>query len=268
MKRSIITIDEKKCDGCGQCIPNCPEGALQVIDGKARLVSDLFCDGLGACVGHCPTGAMKVVKREAEAYDEAKVMSNIVKHGPNTISAHLAHLKDHGAERYYKEAVSYLRQKKIAVPAAEKPCCPSMTMRQMPEERPCCPGASPGQMASDPSLRQWPIQLRLLSPSVPFFKDAEVLIAADCTAFASARFHDILKGRALAISCPKFDDISASVDKLTAILKDAKSVTVAVMEVPCCTGLHMAVEEAVRRNGNRIPLKKVIISIKGEVCEA
>jgi len=261
-KRKIITINEEKCTGCAKCIPNCPEGALQVIDGKARLVSDLFCDGLGACVGHCPEDAMTVVEREAEPYDESKVMENIVKAGPNTIKAHLCHLKEHGAKDFLKEAIKYLQEHDIEVPDLEGP--PMMG----------CPGAQIREMESGPvgeqssELRQWPVQLNLLPPSAPFFNDAHLLIAADCTAFAFGSFHSkLLHGKVLAIGCPKFDDVEGYIDKLTEIFKSnsIKSVTVAIMEVPCCSGLQMAVEQALGKCGKEIPLIKEVVNINGSI---
>jgi NAD-dependent dihydropyrimidine dehydrogenase PreA subunit len=257
MKRKIITINEKKCNGCGQCIPNCPEGALQVIDGKARLVSDLFCDGLGACIGHCPTGAMAVIEREAEPYEEKKVMANIVKQGPNTIKAHLMHLKGHGAEEYLAEAVKYLKSKKIPVP-------------DLSLEKPCCPGAKIRDIASNSgsALRQWPIQLNLIPPTAPFLNNAHLLIAADCTAFALGSFHDqLLHGKVIAIGCPKFDETEHYVDKLSTMFKDnkIKSVTVAIMEVPCCSGLYMVVQEALKKSGKDIALMKEVITIHGQM---
>ena len=166
MKRNIITIDEQKCNGCGLCIPNCPEGAIQIIDNKARLVSDLMCDGLGACLGHCPQGAINVIEREAEVYNERKVMANIVQKGPNTINAHLTHLKEHGEMDLYKEAVQYLKDNKITVPqtdsepkAGHSGGCPgskSMSLKK-PENT-----VSDNPVPSE--LNHWPVQMHLISP--------------------------------------------------------------------------------------------------------
>jgi len=262
-KRKIITINEEKCTGCAKCIPNCPEGALQVIDGKARLVSDLFCDGLGACVGHCPEDAMEVVEREAEPYEESKVMENIVKAGPNTIKAHLCHLKEHGADDFLKEAITYLEEHDLEVP--------DLSPKQVPHG---CPGAQVQEFDAGPvgkqasELRQWPVQLNLLHPSAPFFNDAHLLIAADCTAFASGSFHSkLLHGKILAIGCPKFDDVEGYTEKLTDIFKNnnIKSITVAIMEVPCCSGLQMAVEQALKNCGKDIPLIKEVVSVNGRL---
>lgn len=265
VKRKIIKIDEDKCTGCGVCIPNCPEGALQVIDNKARLISDLFCDGLGACIGHCPEGAIKIEEREAEEYSEKKVMENIVKHGANTIKAHLQHLKEHGETKYYNEAVLVLKEKNIEIPSEEKiPCgCPGTMVKEVNQE------TKAGNNAKQASaLRQWPIQLGLLPVQAPFFQNTDLLVASDCVAYANANFHSgLLSGKSLVIGCPKLDDIEAYQEKLTQIFQqnDIKSVTVAIMEVPCCYGMYAAVEEAINKSGKKIPLIKKIISVSGDI---
>jgi len=283
-KRKIIEIDEDKCNGCGICIPDCPEGALQVIDGKARLVSDLFCDGLGACIKSCPHGAMRVVEREAQPYNEKKVMERIIQQGPNVIKAHLEHLKEHGASSYLKDAIEVLNVKGIVtgVPSlsSQAPKGIANPLEKIAEKTmPCgCPGsravdmrnrksnASAGKQESE--LRQWPVQLMLVSPSAPYFADSDLVVAADCAPFAYANFHsEFLRGKAVVIGCPKLDDIDFYKEKLTDILKynNIKSVTVAHMEVPCCFGLYSAVEQAVRDSGKKIPLAAKVISIQGEV---
>lgn len=269
-KRKIIKIDEKKCNGCGKCIPNCPEGALQIIDGKARLVSDLFCDGLGACIGHCPEGAITIEEREAEPYNESKVMENIVKQGKNTIKAHLKHLKDHGATEYYNQAVEFLKDKGIDNPLEEEKMehahfegCPGAAMREVNQET----DASDNKEQTS-ALRQWPVQLDLLPPQAPFFDNAHLLVSADCVPFANPNFHSkLLNGKAVVIGCPKLDDIEAYQEKLTEIFKNnkIKSVTVAIMEVPCCFGLYNAVEEAVKDSGKKIPIIKEVIGVNGEI---
>ena len=266
MKRQIIEIDENKCNGCGACIPNCPEGALQVIDGKARLVSDLFCDGLGACIGQCPQGAIRTVEREAEPYDERKVMENIVKQGTNTIAAHLKHLKNHGEMKLLSEAMDYLRERNIPVPAAvHAGGCPGSLARKL---HPAAPG-TPGGGAS--ALRQWPIQLRLINPDAEYFDDADLLVSADCVAHAHGAFHrDLLAGKILIIFCPKLDqDLAAYVEKLARIFSQhrIKSITVARMEVPCCGGTVMVVKKALEQAGKDIPLKTVIVGIDGVTAE-
>lgn len=274
-KRKIINIDENKCTGCAQCIPNCPEGALQIIDGKARLISDLFCDGLGACMGYCPEGAINIEEREAAPYDEKKVMENIIKQGKNVIKAHLEHLKEHGEMSLLKEALGVLEKKGIKDPLheAHKNGASSVHAHD---------GACPGSMAMDlrktkktdtpvseaeSELRQWPIQIKLVSPRAPYLKGADLLIAADCVPFAYANFHSVLlKGKILLIGCPKLDDAAFYAEKITEIFKnnDIKSVTCAHMEVPCCFGLVSIIKEAIMVSGKDIPFEEVTISRKGD----
>ncbi len=277
-KRKIIRIEEEKCDGCGLCIPDCPEGALQIIDGKARLISDLFCDGLGACLGSCPQGAIIIEEREAEEYNERKVMRNIARQGKNVIKAHLEHLKEHGQSEYLNEATDFLKERNIEVPLKEEPLrsgdkhmsvfsgCPGskvMDFREKAEitekKKTICKGIS--------ELRQWPIQIMLVPPIAPYLKDAHLLIAADCVPFAYADFHDeLLKGKILLVGCPKLDDVEFYKEKITQILKDnnIKSMTCAHMEVPCCFGLVSIVKSAISASGMDIPFKEVTVSIKGE----
>ena len=278
MKREVIRIDEGKCNGCGLCIPNCPEGALQVTDGKARLISDLFCDGLGACIGHCPQGAITVEKREAEPYDEKKVMKNIVKAGPETIKAHLKHLADHGQDEFLMIAEKYLKDNKIKVQpddAKEKDMkhqhsacgCPGSAMQDFTGESAAKQEPSNVKLSSE--LRQWPIELHLLNPAAPYLKGAELLVAADCVPFAYADFHRrFLKGKILTIFCPKLDDSAeAYIDKLSEIFKNSglKSVTIVHMEVPCWFGVESIVQEAIAKSGKNIPIKEYTISIKGDI---
>jgi ferredoxin len=276
MRRKIIRIDEGKCTGCGDCIPNCPEGALQVIDGNARLVSDLFCDGLGACVGHCPEGAITIEEREAEPYDERRVMETIVRQGPNVIRAHLAHLKKHGAHEYYRTAVGYLEERKIAVPegadatAAVDTGCPHCAGSAPVDLR--AEGGRPSEREAGPRrpsrLGQWPVQIHLVPVTAPYFRGADLLLAADCVPFAFPEFHEeLLRGRVLLVGCPKLDDAQFYVEKITQILRqnDVRSVTVAHMEVPCCTGLVKIAEAAIAGSGKRLPLRRIEIGIRGEV---
>lgn len=278
-RRKVISVDEAKCTGCGQCIPNCPEGALQVIDGKARLVSDLFCDGLGACVGSCPEGAMTIAEREAEPYDESKVMQNVVKAGPNTIAAHLAHLKEHGACEYYNEALAYLSKRRIPLPSTASldhsttgpppplPCgCPGSAVRDLhPDSSPRPPEPSTPRPLS--RLRNWPIQIALVPPSAPYLKNADILIAADCVGSSHPNFHeDLMKGRVLLIGCPKLDDAESYVEKLTEMfrLNRPKTVTVAHMTVPCCFGMVQVVKQALEASGVRTEFSEVTIDVDGK----
>ena len=289
MKREIIRIDEEKCTGCGLCIPSCPEGALQIIDGKARLISDLMCDGLGACIGDCPEGAIEIELREAEPYNEALVMQEIIKHGFNTVVAHLKHLTEHGEKEYLREAIEVLGSVTDLGYSAEEALA---AMHAAEGENACaggCPGAAPvvfdididavNNAAQGPgakpvpnstsALRQWPVQLHLLNPNAPYFHGADVVLAADCTAFAMGDFHTRhLPGKTLAIACPKLDsNMEVYVEKLIAMIDQARinTLQVMVMEVPCCGGLtrlaRMAQEHAVRK----VPVKQTVIGIKGDV---
>jgi len=256
---------------------DCPEGALQTIDGKARLISDLFCDGLGACIGSCPQGAITIEEREAEGYDEKEVMRNIVKQGKNVIKAHLEHLKEHSQSEYLNQATDFLKERNIEVPLEEEPLrsgdehmsafsgCPGskvMDFREKEEVTEKKKTVSKGIS----ELRQWPIQIMLVPPIAPYLKDAHLLIAADCVPFTYADFHDrLLKGKVLLVGCPKLDDVEFYKEKITQILKDnnIKSITCAHMEVPCCFGLVSIVKSAISASGMDIPFKEVTVSIKG-----
>lgn len=271
--RKMIRIEEDKCNGCGECIPNCPEGALQIIDGKARLVSDLFCDGLGACVGHCPTGALRVEEREAEPYSEAKVMENIVRQGPNTIAAHLAHLKEHGAMEYYRQAVDFLKKHNVPVPGARSApvcSCPSSQATTLERTRKAETGSDEpqGNRARASELSNWPVQISLVPVSAPYLRRANLLIAADCVAAAYPSFHeDFVAGKVLLMGCPKLDDAAFYEEKLAELFRTAEpaSVTVAHMEVPCCFGLVQLVRQAIAASGKTIPLAEITVTIRGEI---
>jgi len=273
MKRNIITIDQDKCTGCGQCIPGCPEGAIQMIDGKARLISDLMCDGLGACLGECPVQAIRIEEREAEPYDEKKVMVNIVKQGVNTITAHLKHLKDHGQDEYYQQAITYLRENNMAIPETAPAMdhhghggCPgsrsmSFALKSRPESEQ--EGKRPSQLV------HWPVQMHLISPNAPHYQGSDLLLAADCVAYSLGDFHkDYLKGKTLAIACPKLDEgQEIYIDKLKALIDSAKinTLTVIIMQVPCCRGLLKLAQEAASQAKRKIPVKCVVISTQGEM---
>jgi ferredoxin len=231
--RKIVRIDEDKCNGCGECIPNCAEGALRIVDGKARLVSDVYCDGLGACLGVCPRDAIAVIERDADDFDLA-------------------------AAEEHQTAAS-----RTECPAA---VCPGAALVHAGIEADA-PAPEPG--GSSPSrLRQWPVQLQLVPVTAPFFDGADLLLAADCVPFALADFHDrLLSGKRLLVGCPKLDDAAHYADKLAAILEqnDVKSLTVVHMEVPCCFGLVALAREAVGRSGKRIPVSDVTVTVQGEI---
>ena len=306
MLRKIIRIDEEKCNGCGLCIPNCHEGALQIIDGKARLISDLFCDGLGACLGHCPEGAIEIIEREAQPYNETVVMETIVKQGRNTILAHLEHLRDHNEHELLKEAVAYIKKHQIDLsPGAEiKPSIASTIIFEnmkealnhvKPQQESACGCGSSKTIdfridmdkvnkaaavaatttaAASPApseLRQWPVQLHLVNPMASYFQGADVVLAADCVAFAMGDFHErLLKNKSLAIACPKLDsNKDVYVEKLSTMIADAKinTLTVPIMEVPCCGGLMQMAKIAVQQSGRNIPIKKIVVGIKGDVLQ-
>ncbi len=242
--RSVVKIDEEKCNGCGLCIPACAEGALQIVDGKAKLISDKYCDGLGACLGECPQGAITIEKRDAEEFSEEAVEERLKTiHQPSLV-----------------QSISTVHH----APPAIEPCPSAKVMRfEKAKEK----KTVNVQETKKSMLSQWPVQLTLVPPNAPFFENAELLIAADCVSFAYANFHsDFLKGRTLVVGCPKLDDAAFYKEKLTEIFKrtNVRSVTVVNMEVPCCFGLYRLVKEAVDSSEKDISLKQEIISIKGE----
>jgi NAD-dependent dihydropyrimidine dehydrogenase PreA subunit len=276
MLRKIIKIDKEKCDGCGNCVPECHEGALQIIDGKARLISDLFCDGLGACLGNCPPGALTIEEREAEPYDERKVMDYIIKGGVNVITAHLKHLRDHEEFEYLREALEYLRDAGIENP---------LTQNELQEKKShCgCPGSQEISIENTSEndsergvrishLRQWPVQLHLVSPHAAYFRNSDLLLAADCCGFAYPDFHkDFLKGKSLAIACPKLDsNKQVYLDKLITMINESnlRSITVLIMQVPCCSGLAQLAQQAIEISGSKIPVKLTVIAPSGEIIQS
>jgi len=253
--RKMIQIDEEKCDGCGLCIPSCPEGALQIVNTtkgpKARVVKENFCDGLGACLGECPQGALMIETKEVEQYDEEGVIAHIRQKSPELLKRHLAHLKEHAEELPQHHSHAQINS------------CPSAQMMHWKEEK-----ETPPEGIKLPSqLRQWPIQLHLVPPSAPYLKNSNLVIVADCVPFAYADFHrDFLKEKAIAIGCPKLDDIDAYIKKIEQIIKTAKprSIKVVHMEVPCCFGLVQLVRQAMSQAGEDIPFEAVKIGIHGE----
>lgn len=287
MIREIIKIDDELCNGCGNCVPNCHEGALQIIDGKARLVSELMCDGLGACIGHCPEGAITIEKREADAYDEIATISQMVKQGKATMFAHLKHLQDHNETGYLKQALDFIKANLEAMPFDMSEVDELLSGKQKAEEQqPCgtgggCPGSTP--MAFDagglkmaapatevPSeLTQWPVQMHLINPAASYFHGADLLVAADCAGFAYGNFHnDFIKGRKMVIACPKLDQgKDIYVQKLVKLIDESRvnTITVVIMEVPCCGGLSQMVKMATQMASRKVPVKEVVIGIKGDV---
>lgn len=251
IKRKIIKIDESLCDGCALCIPSCPEGALQIIDGKARLVKESFCDGLGACLGDCPQNALAVIEEWTEEYDETSVIEHIKLNAPEKLQTHIQHLREHTHELNL-----------IEKPAAG---CPSSRVIQWDTK----PAVQEKTVYSS-QLRQWPVQLHLVSPMAPYFQNADFVLVADCVPFAYANFHsDYLAGNAIAIACPKLDDTSPYLQKLAQIFKTSnlKSVKVVVMEVPCCSGLAAITREAARMAGLDTPIEIVTMGIRGNLLE-
>jgi NAD-dependent dihydropyrimidine dehydrogenase PreA subunit len=302
MKRDILKIDEELCNGCGECVPNCQEGALQVIDGKVRLVSELMCDGLGACIGHCPEGAITIESREAEPYDEIKVMEQMKDKGKNTIIAHLKHLKNHGEREYVQQGVSYLKEhraelnfnldevihevhnhgnaEKVPVGGATTATAAHQHGHHHGHEGGGCPGsramsierpnnAANGTESTQSELRQWPVQMHLVNPNAPYFRNSDLLLAADCVAYSIGGFHSkYLKGKSLAIACPKLDHgIEIYIEKLKALIDVAmvNTITVMIMEVPCCGGLLQMVKTAAATATRKVPVKLMIAGITGDI---
>lgn len=280
-KRKIIRIDEELCNGCGACIDGCHEGALQLIDGKARMVSELFCDGLGACIGECPVGAITIEERDAEPYDENAVMERISPKGETTILAHLKHLKEHGETLYLQQGLDYLKMHNIKIDMSgieakqseDKPkvaCgCPGSMERTFTIISPQSTGASPNIQPMASELRQWPVQLHLLNPQANYFKGADVVLAADCTAYAYADFHNrFIRSHTLAIACPKLDsNKEAYIAKLTDMvdLAQINTLTVVIMEVPCCGGLAQLARMAAEQASRKVPVKVVVVGVEGNI---
>nr|WP_320134089.1 4Fe-4S binding protein [uncultured Holophaga sp.] len=269
MERQIIRIDEDKCNGCGKCAIGCPEGALQMIDGKARLVSEITCDGLGACIGDCPVGAISVETREAAPYDECLTLDHILPQGTNTLKAHLRHLADHGQTTYLHQALDYLKARQIPIPTyKETPMhagCPGSAPRDI-LRAPAAPAAQEGLVSQ---LTQWPVQLHLIGPGNPTFQKADLLLAADCVGFTMADFNQrCLPGKKLAIACPKLDqNQEVYLDKLVALIDEAQvnTITVMIMEVPCCGGLLRLAQSATAKASRKVPLKVIVVGIDGGI---
>ena len=244
VSRKIIEIDEDLCDGCGECVPSCAEGALEIVDGKARIIEDKLCDGLGACLGECPTGALRVIERLADDFDEEAVEEHL--------------------EQMEKEAP---KEKAVAQCG-----CPSAGIQTfVPAGLAGSSGfPSPAERQSESALSHWPVQIGLVPPKAPFLKGADLLVVADCAPVSYPNFHrDFLKGKTVMMGCPKFDDVQGYIDKFKEIFKtnDIKSITTLIVEVPCCAGLPYIVKKGLEASGKKIPLKEVVISTRGKVLE-
>jgi len=242
IKRKIIQIDEKLCSGCGLCVPSCAEGTLKIVDGKARVVADNLCDGLGACLGECPEGALSIVEREADEFDEHAVENHLTKREEN------------------------VNERKQVVLTG----CPSAAVRQFAPSSSCEEANRPSAFQSKErsALTHWPVQIRLVPPTAPFLRGADLLVIADCVPVAFPSLHrEFLEGRAVMMGCPKFDDMQVYIDKFAEVFRVAgiKSVTVVVMEVPCCSALPVIVKKGMEKSGKAIPMEKVVVSTRGEI---
>jgi NAD-dependent dihydropyrimidine dehydrogenase PreA subunit len=247
MLRKIVKIDPDKCNGCGDCVPSCAEGAITLVNGKAVLAADNLCDGLGACLGECPQGAITVEERDSDAFDEAAVAAHLTAHGKQ-LSVHAP------------------IQLTAAAPQQQHGGCPGS--RAMSFERPQATAETTTNSSRQSQLAQWPVQLTLVSVTAPYFQGADLLITADCVPVAYAGYHeDFLKGRALVMGCPKLDDNQFYQQKLTDLFtkSDVSSVTVLKMEVPCCGGIALAARQALAASGKVIPYKEITISIQGQI---
>jgi Fe-S-cluster-containing hydrogenase component 2 len=260
MLRKIVRIDEEKCDGCGECVPACAEGAITLVGGKAKLSADALCDGLGACLGDCPRGAITVIEREAAPFDE------------EAVKAHLLSMGEPVSARHAPASAPAPARPRLSVisgsgpgPAPQGGGCPGSRPMAIPRRSSAAAAASP-PTAGESRLAQWPVQLHLVPVSAPWLRGADLLVAADCVPFAYASFHgDLLAGRALVVGCPKLDDLGSYVEKLQRICEanELRSVTVARMEVPCCAGISMAARRAVAASGKAIPLTDLVIGVDG-----
>jgi NAD-dependent dihydropyrimidine dehydrogenase PreA subunit len=249
VRRKIVQIDEAKCDGCGQCVPACAEGAISLAGGKARLAADVLCDGLGACLGECPRGAIRIEEREAAPFDHAAVEMHLARAGPAAPPPRprLAVVTDPGPAGG-------------GCPGSASRSLPRRPLSVVPDEE------TPRPAGRESRLAHWPVQLHLVPPQAPWLRDADLLVAADCVPFAYARFHeDLLEGRVVVVGCPKLDDLRAYLDKLAAIFATAspRSVTVARLEVPCCGGISAVARQALAQAGSPAPFREVVVSVDG-----
>ncbi len=239
--RKIIEINEELCDGCGNCVVGCAEGALQIVDGKAKVMAEKFCDGLGACIGECPTGALKIIEREADEFDE------------EAVEAHLASLSNQAAK---------------TAPAG----CPSAKVEMLTPMTSCQQANKPVTLSTDQAsaLSHWPVQIRLVPPDAPFLKGASLLVVADCVSIALPSLHsDFLQGKAVMMGCPKFDDVDMYIEKFAQIFAVAgiKDITVLIMEVPCCSGLPMMVQKGLQKARKTVPMEQIVIGTRGQILK-
>lgn len=247
--RKIIEIDEDKCNGCGQCVDACVESALKIVDGKAKVIKDSFCDGLGACIGECPEGALTIVERDVPEFDEKAVKEHMKKSGKE------AHGHAHDDHRHAHEGVS----------------CPSAAPKILKHEDRCeCESTEMHDHGATSELGHWPIQIKLVQENAPFLRGKDLIVLADCAAVAYPDLHrKFLKGKAVVMGCPKFDDNEFYLKRLKGIIQNSgiKSISVVNMEVPCCFGMHRLVQQAVEETGSKIPYKQQVIAIAGELLE-
>lgn len=272
MKRHIVKIDEEKCNGCGICVNACAEGALQIVNGKAKLVSESYCDGLGACLPECPTGAITIEEREAAEFDEAAVKEHLAgkpTQGDQTQAAQGSQAHATQADQPQAVQASHIQAGSSCAGSGHGRMCPGVKARMIQPAKPVTADSPAHAVAATSQLRQWPCQLQLVPVNAPYLEGAHLLIAADCTAYAYANIHaDFMRGKITLIACPKLDEY-AYVEKLTEILKqhDIKSITVLRMEVPCCGGLTQIVKAALRNSDKLIPWHVTIISTDGQILE-
>jgi NAD-dependent dihydropyrimidine dehydrogenase PreA subunit len=246
--RKIIQINEDLCDGCGNCVPSCAEGALEIVDGKARVIADFYCDGLGACLGECPTGALTITERTADEFDE------------------------HAVEKLLTEKKKEEPSTHTVLPMASGGCPSS---RMMQSFGPTADGAGSGVPAAtgapaESALNHWPVQIMLVPPTAPFLKGADLLVLADCVPVAFPTLHrDFLKGKAVMMGCPKFDNTEAYIEKFAQIARHSgiRSITAVVMEVPCCAALPVIVQKGLKLAGATIPMEEVVISVRGKILK-
>lgn len=265
--RDIVSIDDALCNGCGNCVRDCAEGAIEVVNGKARVIADIYCDGLGACLEGCPAGALTIIRREAAAYDEAAVEKLLERQGSGALPA------AHGSREDSNRGVSADAPGRL--PAPSRPGKPAPGSSSLPAASPACGSffhsLSGGEKQTDRSGSQWPLKLRLLPPDAPFLRNVDILLAADCTAFACGHFQEQLRqGRALLIACPKFEGAEPLARHMEAVFRQArpKSCVVARMEVPCCRMLSKVCEEAARMSGAAVPVREIVIARDGEILDA